>query len=279
MIPRFLKRYRADVFFSPDGYVSLHSSVPQLLVVHDLAYLHYPNFIPRTTLWYYRYFVPKYIRKADAIVAVSRATAEDIERHFPGYVDRIAVAYNGCRESFVPLSKGEIDRVRARYSGGKPYFLFVSALHPRKNAEHLLLAYDLYRREGGKVDRLMIVGRKAWHTRRLEGIYRGMAYRDEVIFTGYLEERELAAVTAAAFASLYPSYFEGFGVPILEALHCEVPVITSNVSSMPEVAGDAAIYVNPRAVDAIARAMHEVEDPSLRRRLVEAGRKQRQKFS
>ena len=279
MVPRYLRRYEADVFFTPDGYLSLRAELPQLMVMHDLAYLHYPDFIPRTTLWYYRRYVPRYLRRADVVVTVSRATAEDIGRHFPGYVRQMAVAYNGCREAFAPLTEEEIARVRNAYSGGRPYFLFVSALHPRKNAENLLLAYDLYRQSGGNIDRLMIVGRRAWHTRRLEEIYRKMKYRREVLFTGYLAERELAAVTGAAFASLYPSYFEGFGVPILEALHCEVPVITSNVSSMPEVAGNAALYVDPHAVDEIARAMHEVEDPATRARLIEEGRKQRQKFS
>ncbi len=279
MVPHYLRRYEADVFFTPDGYLSLRAELPQLMVMHDLAYLHYPDFIPRTTLWYYRRYVPRYLRRADVVVAVSRTTAADIERHFPGYVRQLAVAYNGCRESFVPLSEGEIARVRNMYSSGRPYFLFVSALHPRKNAENLLLAYDVYRQRGGMVDRLVIVGRRAWHTRRLEEIYRNMQYREEVIFTGYLAERELAAVTGAAFASLYPSYFEGFGVPILEAMHCEVPIITSDVSSMPEVAGEAALYVDPHAVDEIARAMHEVEDPATRARLIEEGRKQRRKFS
>ncbi len=278
-LPKAIKRHGVDVFFSPDGYTSLSSPVPDLQIVHDLAYLHYPAHVPFLVRKYYEHYIPKYLAKSTKIGCVSDATRKDILRHFPVSEEKLFIAYNGCRSEFRPLDERSVSLVRERYSGGKPYFLFVGALHPRKNVARMLEAYEHYRMQGGKINRLIFVGRKAWMTGPLEQVFDRMGYRDEVIFTGYLQLKALAEITGAAFALLYMSLFEGFGVPILEAMHCDIPIITSDVSSMPEVSGNAALHVRPTDVPAISDAMRRLEvDSALRLALVEAGKKQRERF-
>lgn len=278
-VPRALRKINPDLFYSPDGYLSLRSKVPQVVEFHDLNFEHFPNDMPKIHLWHYKKYFPQYARKARRIVTVSEFSKQDIVDCYQVDPAKIDVAYNGVNEIFGPLSVEQQETVRAQYSDGHPYFMFVGSLHPRKNLARLFTAFDLFKRQHPCDVKLVIVGEKRWWTETIQQAYDAMSCKEEVVFTGRLSAEELHQVTAAALASVYVSYFEGFGIPILEAFRCDTPVITSNVTSMPEVAQDAALLVDPFKEEAIAEAMGQLLDPEVRAALIEKGRRRAQEFS
>lgn len=279
-VVKALEKYKADVFFSPDNFCSLRTKRPTILVVHDLAYLHFPEQVERVHLWYYRYFMPKFLAKAQRIITVSEATKKDIQQHFPLLNKEIIVSGNGCRERFKPLQLTEIELVRERYSNGAPYFFYVGAVHPRKNVHRLITAFDQFKQTTESDVQLLIAGRFAWQTGEVKTAFIKAHHKNEIHFLGYVSDEELPKILGAALALTYVSLFEGFGVPLLEAMKTDVPIITSNISSMPEVVGEAAILVNPESIVEIKDAMKRMyENEDLRNSLIEKGRKQSEKFS
>ena len=278
-VARALRKIKPDLFFSPDGYLSLRSKVPQVVQFHDLNFEHFPNDMPGIHLWHYKKYFPKFAQRADRIVTVSEFSKQDIVDCYHVDPRKIDVAYNGVNEIFCPLPAEQQEEIRKQYSDGHPYFMFVGSLHPRKNLARLFTAFDRFKARSENDVKLLIVGEKRWWTEPIQKAFEAMHFKEEVIFTGRLSAEELHRVTAAALASVYVSYFEGFGIPILEAFRCDTPVITSNVTSMPEVAQDAALLVDPFNEDAIAEAMLKMMDKELRTALVAKGRDRAKAFS
>lgn len=278
-LPRALKQYQPDVFYSPDGYNSLNLTIPSVMVVHDLAHLHYPEEIPFLVKKYYNYYVPKYLKKSSHIISVSLATKKDSINHYGISPEKIAVIHNGNRDGFFPVDKDQKKVVRAKYSRGCKYFFYLGAVHPRKNLERLIMAFNLFKEVTGRDTKLLIGGRLAWQTDTVQRIYEQSVYKEEISFLGFIPEEELPYLLGSALAMVYVSLFEGFGLPILEAMYAEVPVITSSVSAMPEVAGEAALLVDPVSTGDLVLAMQRIaEEKSLRKELVSAGKLQRIKF-
>lgn len=279
-IPRILKKIKADVFLSPDAYLSLKTKVPSIPVFHDLNFEHYPNDLPVLERKYYRYFFPRYARKATQIVTVSEFSKKDIMNLYDIPADKISVVYNGANEAFVPISDKLKEETREELTGGAPYFIFVGALHPRKNLARLFQAFD-YFKEHHKTDiKLLVVGNKKFWTKEIQEAYEDMRYPDEVIFSGRMPADRLHRAVASALAMTYVSYFEGFGIPIIEAYRCDTPVLTSNVTSMPEVAGEAAVLVDPFSVKSIAKGLETIAfDPEKRKELIIKGRKRALDFT
>ena len=280
-VTRALKKYQADVFISPDNFLSLSTSTPTLLVVHDIAFVHFVDNDTLINRWYYQYFMSRFLKRANKILTVSEFTKQDIVRHFNIDSKKIGVCYNGCREEFKPLStpKDILDGIQI-YTEGLPFFLYVGAVHPRKNVHRLIEAFDTFKIETPSDIRLIICGRFGWLTGEVKTAFEKAVYKQDIIFTGYLADEEVVQLTAAALAFVYVSHFEGFGLPIVEAMNCDVPVITSNSSSMPEVAGDAALLVNPESVSEMTGALKKIAfDQYLRQNLIEKGRVQRKQFS
>lgn len=279
-IPIALRRLQPDLFLSPDGYCSLRSNAKTLLVVHDLAYEHYPDQVPNLVRRYYQYFVPRYCHRAQAIATVSDYTNRDIHRLYGIEISKMTTVYNGTNGEYRPLSKTEKNVAKQKYAQNCDYFLFVGAIHPRKNLANILCAYDQFKEQTDNSIKMLIAGRRAWQSQEAFTVYNNMQHQSDVLFLGHLETTELANVMGGAFALVYTSLFEGFGIPIIEAMSCQVPVITSNVSSMPEVAGDAALLVNPHEVDSICQAMLQLyHSKNLRQQLANRGAIQCQKFS
>lgn len=275
-----LNQIKPDVFFSPDGYLSLRTNFPSVPVIHDLNFEHYPEDLPWLVNKYYRYFFPKFAKKAAKIITVSEFSKADIHQSYSIDNESIAVVPNGLRDFFRPLPENQQQHFRIEYASGKRYFLFVGALHPRKNIVSLLKAYDLYRSEGGVVDRLLIAGGTYWWNKKLKMAFETMNHKNEVIFTGHLSQEHLAQAFASAEALVYVPYFEGFGVPIIEAFASGTPVIAGNRSSLPEVAGEAALLVDPFDIKQIAAAMKSItESPELRHELIAKGVKRATLFS
>ena len=254
-VTRALKKHKADLFLSTDGYLSLRTNVPQVAVMHDLAFIHFKEGINKLEETYYNYFFPKYAHKAKRLVAVSNYTKQDIVTEFNINPNKIDVVYNAPSKGFVPLNNDLQNEVREKFSAGLPYFCYVGAMHPRKNVETLLEAFDAFKTSTQSNFKLVIVGRKAWQNEGIDRAYQNMKHQQDVIFTGRVSEADLYNITASAFAMVYIPFFEGFGLPIVEAMACDVPVITSNVTSMPEVADEAGILVSPIDAKEVAQAM------------------------
>jgi glycosyltransferase involved in cell wall biosynthesis len=254
-LPSVFKRYKPDLFISTDGFLSLKSDIPTLLVVHDLGFEHYPDHVTGSASNFYRKYMPLYAKKATRIVTVSEFSKKDIVKLYQVAPDKIDVAYNGANDKYIPISQNEQQAVRNRYTGGKPYFLYVGSVHPRKNVKNLLLAYDALRKEHLTEHQLVIAGRMAWKIDETKQAFEQMQFKNDVVFTNHLLLSELTKVMASADAFVYPSLFEGFGIPIVEARYCGVPVITSDRSSLTEVGGPNALYFDPDRVDLIKDAM------------------------
>jgi len=278
-LPYLIRRIDPDVFFSPDGYLSLSLEIPQVMVMHDLAFLHFPGQIPFLVRKYYRHFVPRFLRKAAHVCAVSTATLLDIAANYFLPENKMSVAYNGCKEEFRPLDESQIREVRLRYSGGSPYFLFVGAMHPRKNIPNLIRGFGVFKKQSGASVKLLLVGRQAWLTREIQVAFDESAYQLDIVFLPYLQPGELALLTGAALAAVAPSHLEGFGVPVLEALQCDVPVLVSDRFSLPEVGGPGALRFDPSDPDAIGQAMSEIMDERKRQECIDLGRAHRTHFS
>ena len=278
-IPGVLKKLNADMFLSPDAYLSLSSKTRSLAIFHDLNFEHYPEDLPLLERKYYRYFFPRYARKADRIVTVSEFSKKDIVNLYDVNPEKVDVVYNGANDSFVPLSDEKIKEVRKKYTDNKPYFVFVGALHPRKNLSRLFKAFDHFKTKSNSETKLLIVGNKKWWTADIEKAFESIKMKDDVVFSGRLDAGELNQVMGSALALTYVSYFEGFGIPIIEAYKCDVPVITSNVTSMPEVSGGASLLVDPFSVSSITDALEKIDnDEKLRKELIEKGRQRRNLF-
>jgi glycosyltransferase involved in cell wall biosynthesis len=275
-----LKKHKCDLFLSPDGYLSLRSNVKQLAVIHDLCFMHYPQDIKWIYAKYLVNFFPKFARKARRIATVSEYSKHDINKQYNIPLNKIDVVYNGVNEAFKPLSITEQELVKATYSNGCQYFVYVGALHPRKNIARLLQAYDAFCTASKSEVKLIIVGEKQWWNAHLQNVYNNTAHKQNILFTGRLSNEELNKVLASALALTYIPYFEGFGIPILEGFKCQTPVITSNTTSMPEVAGDAALLINPFNVHEIVDAMLSVyNNAELRTQLIHKGTAQLNNFS
>lgn len=273
-LPRVLKREQATVFFSPDGYNSLRSTVPSIITVHDINFEHYPKDLPYLLSHYLRHFFPKFVRKAKHVLTVSQFSRHDIIQKYGCEPVKISHIYNGPNPQFLPISQEQKVVVRERICSGRPYFLFVGSLHPRKNVHRLVNAY--LKLNPSDID-LVIVGSAMWDKQQFN---LNEAQKSHVHFLGYLEKSELVSVMAAALALTYVPYFEGFGIPLVEAMRCGTPILCSNNTCLPEVAGDAAIYCDPFNEDDIFMGLQRLQnEPELLEQLSQKGLERSKKFS
>ncbi len=279
-LPKVLNKLKPDIFISPDAMTSLRSPVPDLIVMHDLNFEHYPEIMPRVYRWYYKHFSPKFARKSSRIVTVSDFSRKDISQHYLVPEEKIDVVYNGAGLMYKPVSDVDTISVKKKYTDERDFFLFIGALNPRKNLTNIFKAFDIYKTNSKSFIKFVVVGEKMYWSDDIRNTYENMKHKSDVVFTGRLNQDELCKVLGSAKALVFASLFEGFGIPIVEAFNAEVPVITSNVSAMPEIAGDAALLVDPTDVYEISEAMASVEsDKSLCESLVEKGRIRRSVFS
>lgn len=279
-VPRVCKKLDIELFISTDGFLSTRLNIPQYTVIHDLNFVHNPFDLARSVRNYYNNWFPRFAHRAKRIGTVSEYSKHDICKTFGVPDDKIDVLYNGANDAYVPISSSEKEIIKRQYSDGCDYFIYIGSLNPRKNIARLLQAFDLFKKQINQPFKLVIVGETNFMTGDIRMTLKEMAHKDDVIFTGRLPVSRLKMVLAAAYGLTFVPYFEGFGLPILEALSCDVPVITSTTTSMPEVGGDAALYVEPFSIESIKDAMITLfNDDKLRDRLIEKGRLQRQLFS
>jgi glycosyltransferase involved in cell wall biosynthesis len=279
-IPRLLKKYKADLFVSPDGYCSLNTKIPQCMVVHDLAFLHFPSHAKKSHLFYLKKYTPKFLEKAKTIATVSEFSKRDILDQYKIDPQKINVVYSAAKEKFAAVSEETKTETKIKYSSGHEYFLYVGAIHPRKNLLNLLKAFSVFKKRLKSNFKLILVGRLAWKYDQFLEKLKTYKYRDDVIMPGYIDEEDVVKLTASAYAVVYPSLWEGFGVPVLEAMNCNVPVLTSANSSMQEIASEAALYFDPTNHEDIAEKMMRIyKDEMLRNQLIEKGKSVTKNFS
>jgi glycosyltransferase involved in cell wall biosynthesis len=257
LIKRALKKYKIDVFFSPDGYLSLGSKVPQIATIHDINFEHHPEDLPFLARKYLRFFFPRFAKKADHLLTVSEYTKNDLLHTYGLNNAKITVVWNSASTMFLPIEDSEKTEIKNRYTSGEDYFLFVGALHPRKNVKRLIEAFLLFKHKTGANIKLVIVGEALWK-RKGYAIELPHSLKNEFVFTGHVSANELAKIIGAAYSLTYIPYFEGFGIPLVEAMKCGVPIISGNLSSLPEIAGEAALYCNPHDTQEIADRMEQL---------------------
>lgn len=252
---------------------------PTVLTVHDLIFRLFPEHHKRLNYWYLNATMPLYCRRATAIITVSAATRRDLMRLYGVPEAKITVVHEAAAPHFAPATPDQVTAARARYGLPERYILRVGTIEPRKNLERLLEALVALRRSAPDA-RLVIVGGTGWLTegffRRLEALGLG----DAVQLTGRVPDADLPAVYSGAAMLVEPSLYEGFGLPLLEAMACGTPVVCSHAASLPEVGGEAARYFDPRDSEAMATVMGEVwRCADLRAALREVGLERAAQFS
>jgi glycosyltransferase involved in cell wall biosynthesis len=293
-LSREMRSAPPDVLFVPSHVLPVVHPRRCVVTVHDLGYHYYPEAHTLFQNAYLRWSTRYNARTATRVLADSDATRKDLLRYYGISEERIVVVYPGRDETLVPVEDPQTLRaVRARYGLSEPYFLYVGTLHPRKNLVRLVNAFATLLRADrtgsgpadGRVDsasgpQLVLAGQKGWLYEEIFARVRKLNLEDSVILTGYVPDADLPALFGGALAFVFPSLYEGFGLPVLEAMACGTPVICSNVSSLPEVGGDAALLVDPLDTKALAEAMHQVStDEGLRTTLVDRGYQQIKRFS
>ncbi len=279
-LPRILKKHRASLFFSPDGYMPLRLEIPSMIAIHDINFHHRPDDLPPSSRFYYRKYFPLVASHSDRIVTVSEYSRKDIADSYGVSPDKIDVVYNGVNQVFTPLKQEGVTRVRNEYTGGLPYYIFVGSFHPRKNLARLMKAFDLFRDQSPGAYKLVIVGEKMFMTGDIDKTYAKLKHKGDIVFTGRLSPEKLRDVMGAASGLTFVPLFEGFGIPLLEAMNCDIPILTSNVTSLPEIAGKSAIYCDPLDIQDISKGMLSLAtQPDLQKALVSEGRIRRESFS
>ena len=253
---RVLRDWKADAFVSTEGPLatSMPPDFPQMTVIHDLNFEHRPDDLPKRWSSFYRLMFPRYARLAKVLGTVSEFSKGDLAQSYGLEVSDIRVFSNAADDAFVPATDAERTHAQTRLTGGHPYFIFVGSFHPRKNLGGVMDAFEHYVEQGGQWH-LVMVGEAMWSG---EAMTKGVS--DRVHFTGRLNDATLVSAVGGASGMIFVPWFEGFGVPVIEAMSCGVPVIASAVTSLPEVCGGAAFaMVDPADTIGIAQAMLQLE--------------------
>lgn len=280
-LPRELKRLGAHVFHAPANVMPRSVPCASVVTIHDLAFIRYPEFFRPTRRYYQRILTRRSARDATLIVTVSEHTKRDLVECFHISPDKIRVSYPSIAPEFRPAAPEVIARFRAEKGLPERYLLYLGNLEPRKNLGTLVTAYARLRsRMGAETPPLILAGAKGWYYEPLFKQVRDLGLERDVTFVGFVSSEEQPLWYAGAVAFVYPSLYEGFGAPIVEALGCGTPTITSNTSSMPEAAGSLARLAPPQDADALARAMYDVlYDAALRARTRVEGPQWAREFS
>lgn len=266
-----------DVFFTPTHYSPFFAPCPQVISILDVSYKHFPGLFNRKDLYQLALWGRYSVKKAAKIITISQSSKDDIIQEYGVASSKVTVAHLGVKESLTSPMK-DTDLLE-KYSVSTPYVLFVGTIQPRKNVKRLIQAFAEVVVKNPEL-RLVIIGKKGWQYEEILSEPGKLGITDKVIFLHDVSDSELASFYKNAEVFVLPSLYEGFGLPVLEAMKYKCPVITSNVSSLPEAGGDAALYVNPEETKDIAEKMEEVlSDKNLREKMVKKGEEQVKKFS
>jgi glycosyltransferase involved in cell wall biosynthesis len=267
-----------DVIHYPATIGPLWSAKNLVLTVHDCIFLRHPEWFRWERARYYRWAGQRSARYATHVIADSNATAQDLHELMGIPPDRVTTVPLGVSDTFCPQPQVAVDAVRTRYKIPERFFLYVGTLEPRKNLVRVVRGWDSIASD--IPEDLVIAGRVGWKTEELDTAIATAEHRNRIHRPGFIDPNDLPALLCATKAFVWPSLYEGFGLPVLEAMACGTPVLTSNTTSLPEVAGDAALLMDPCDKDAIAGAMAKLSgDENLRQQLSNAGQERAAAFT
>lgn len=271
---------RIDILLGMDGMISLSAGCKQIPIIHDLNFLHYPNSLPFRNRLYYNVLFKHYANKAARIITISAFTKNDIVKNYLIDPNKIDIVYAFSNSGYKEISTDLKNEIKRTYSQGEDYFAVLGSIHPRKNIDTTLKAFKLFLSLTDKKYKLVIIGKFLWNNQKLLSLLSELSIKDSVIFAGRLSDEETNLVLGSAKALVFVSLFEGFGMPLLEAFSTRTPVICSNTTSLDEIAGDAALKVNPIDTGEIAYTMKLIsEDSDLTNQLIRNGDKRLRDFS
>lgn len=275
------RKRKVDLLHCTNYIVPLLSKIPIVLTIHDLTILRYPQTHPWKRRFKNLLLLRSSIEKAEIIIAVSRFTAQEISSFFGFPQEKIKIVYEGVSPLFFSCDdKRKLSQIRQLYGLPPQYILYVGTLEPRKNITSLLLAFKMLKSKTDFPHKLVITGGKGWIYGKIMDTWKRLNVKKEVIFTGYIPTADLPGLYSLAQLFVYPSIYEGFGLPPLEAMACGTPVVVSNVSSLPEVVGDVGVMVDPKKPESIYQGMVSVlANPSLQKELKEKGLKRAKEFT
>ena len=281
-VPVALRRAGVDLFHAPHYVVSPFTPCKYVVTIHDCIHLRFPQYLPNRAAYYYaRTMMTMAARRAARILTVSEASKDDILHYLRVPADRVEVIYNALDERLAaPPTAEQIARVRERFQLTSPFVLYTGNIKPHKNVDRLIEAFSILRRRGFEDVKLLVIGDEISKYQNLRRMVHRFQLHQQVRFLGFVPDETLKALYCLASVFVFPSLYEGFGLPPLEAMAAGTPVITSNVSSLPEVVGDAAVLIDPMDAGAIAGAMARVlSDATLRASLIERGYARVKSFS
>ena len=277
-----LMRDRLDLFHATHYVIPPLARARAVVTIHDIIHVLYPQFLPnRAALFYARVMIGRALRRADRIITVSYNSKRDLVDYFGIPPARIDVIYNGVAGRFhAGVARAERDRVAAKYGLTRPYLLFLGGEKPHKNVRNVLRGFSEARRDRALPHALVLAGPMPKNRSRVEALIAALDLGSRVFRPGVVPEEDLPGLFCGADAFLYPTLYEGFGLPVVEAMACGVPVLTSSTSALQEIAGGYAYLVDPMDVDAIARGIADLAtDPARRAELIELGKRRAAEFS
>lgn len=281
-VPAVLKKYKAAVYVSLDGICSLRTKVPQCLFLHDLSFIHYPQFYPKTLVRFYKKFTPKFLAKARTIATVSESSKKDIIENYAIDPGKISLVYRSAASIFQPIDEKEKEDIKEKYTEGKEYFLFTGSIGPGKNLLNILKAFSFFKKRQKSSMQLVIAGSPVRGYHQFTEDLNTFKFRKEVKLLGDLSKNELAKLTAAAYAMVCPVFVEGLTAHALGAMQCGVPVIVSN-GQWGMGNGQltmAVLYADPGDfMDIADKMMTLFKDERKRNALIVAGRTAVQAFN
>jgi glycosyltransferase involved in cell wall biosynthesis len=269
----------AELFHATEHLLPPLRDIPTVLTVHDMIFKLFPEHQKSLNYWYLNATMPMYCRRAHAIITVSESSKRDIVAHYDIAPERVTVVYEAAAPEFLCGSQAAMEHARKRYALPEHFLIHVGTIEPRKNLSRLIEALHLLRERGLEIP-LVVVGAKGWLYNQLFRRLKELEIGDNILFPGYVAANDLPALYSAATAAVMPSVYEGFGLPVLEAMACGIPVISSDTSSLPELGGEAAFYFDPYDLGGMVDAIRAVwTDADLRADMTLRGLEQAAKFS
>jgi glycosyltransferase involved in cell wall biosynthesis len=264
--PRLLRRLGVDVAHFTNGMMPLAMPVPTVVTIHDMSLTLFPKYHPPRRVLLNRPLVDVAARRADAIITVSESAKRDIVRLYGSQADRIHVVHEAAAPSFQPIrDRAVLDRVRQRYELADRFVLYVGTIEPRKNLPRLIEGFARRRNAGQLPHQLVCAGPYGWLSRDIEDLIDRLEIEDAVRFTGYVPFEDLAALYSLAEMFVFPSLYEGFGLPVIEAMACGTPVVTGHVAALEEVGGGAVEQVAHLTADSLGEAIVRLANEPRRR--------------